>query len=207
MSEPVRRISVALPLPLRQSFTYRVPEGVPLPAPGTRVRVPFAERALTGVVLDEPAGEAPGTERTILEALDDEPVCPPELLVTARRVAERFFASTGEVLKSALPARLPAKGAVQYRITDKGLLGTPPASPEERAILDRLASGDAARVADLPGEGRSRREALRRLEEAGRVRPHRRLEAPHSARGTGMGAGRGLARRAGEGARTEPEGP
>ncbi len=171
MSEPVRRISVALPLPLRQSFTYRVPEGVAFPAPGTRVRVPFAERALTGIVLDEPAGEAPGTERTILEVLDDEPVCPPELLVTARRVAERFFASTGEVLKSALPARLPAKGAVQYRVTDKGLLGTPPASPEERAILERLASGESARVADLPGEARPRREALRRLEEAGRVRP------------------------------------
>jgi primosomal protein N' (replication factor Y) len=162
---------VALPLPLRQSFTYVVPEGQPLPAPGTRVRVPFAERALTGVVLDEPAAEAPGRERVILEVLDDEPVCPPELLATARRVAERFFASTGEVLKSALPARLPASGSVQYRITDQGAMGAPPSSAEERAILERLASGEAARVVDLPGEGRARREALRRLEEAGRVRP------------------------------------
>jgi primosomal protein N' (replication factor Y) (superfamily II helicase) len=171
LSAPPRRISVALPLPLRQSFTYLVPDGEPVPAPGTRVRVPFAERALTGVVLDEPAAEAPGVERTLLEVLDDEPVCPPELLATARRVAERFFASTGEVLKSALPARLPASGSIRYRITDKGLLGGPPPSPEERAILERLASGESARVADLPGEGRARREALRRLEEAGRVRP------------------------------------
>ena len=171
MSAPLHRVSVALPLPLRQSFTYLVPAGEALPAPGTRVRVPFAERALTGVVLDELPGEAPGTERAILEILDDEPVCPPELLITARRVAERFFASTGEVLKSALPARLPATGAVEYRITDKGLLGARPSSPEERAILDRLASGEVARVADLPGEGRGRREALRRLEEDGRVRP------------------------------------
>ena len=168
---PPRRISVALPLPLRQSFTYLVPEGEPVPAPGTRVRVPFAERALTGVVLDEPAGEAPGTERTILEVLDDEPVCPPELLLTARRVAERFFASTGEVLKSALPSRLPAAGTVRYRITDKGLLGSTPSDPDERAILERLAAGEAARVAELPGEGKARREALRRLEESGRVRP------------------------------------
>jgi primosomal protein N' (replication factor Y) len=171
LSSTPRRIAVALPLPLRQSFTYVVPEGEPVPAPGTRVRVPFAERALTGVVLDEAAGEAPGTERAILEVLDDEPVCPPELLATARRVAERFFASTGEVLKSALPARLPAAGSVRYRITDQGQLGSLPADPGERAILERLASGESARVADLPGEGKARREALRRLEESGRVRP------------------------------------
>ena len=171
MSSTPRRIAVALPLPLRQSFTYLVPDGQPLPAPGTRVRVPFAERALTGVVLDEAPGDAPGAERAILAVLDDEPVCPPDLLATARRVAERFFASTGEVLKSALPARLPAAGSVRYRITDQGRLGSPPADTAERAILERLASGNSERVADLPGEGRTRREALRRLEESGRVRP------------------------------------
>ena len=37
----------------------------------------------------------------------------------------------------------------------RALLGAPPSSPEERAILERLASGEAARVADLPGEGAS----------------------------------------------------
>lgn len=171
MNAPPRRISVALPLPIRQSFTYLVPEGEPLPTPGVRVRVPFSERVLTGVVLDEPAAEAAGGERAILEVLDAEPVCPPELLATARRVAERFFAATGEVLKSALPSRLPASGAVKYRITDKGMLGAAPGSAEERAILERLSSGEAVRVVDLPGEGRTRREALRSLEESGLVRP------------------------------------
>ncbi len=147
-----------------------------MPAAGCRVRVPFGERVLTGVVLDEPpppagvAGAAPAAERAILEILDAEPVCPPELLATARRVAERFFSSTGEVLKSALPARLPAAGAVRYRITDQGALGAAPEAALERAILERLASGESIRVADLPGEGSGRREAVRRLEEAGRVR-------------------------------------
>jgi primosomal protein N' (replication factor Y) len=138
------------------------------------VRVPFGERVLTGVVLDEPppaVGEPGGaTERAILEVLDEEPVCPPELLATARRVAERFFSSTGEVLKSALPARLPAAGAVRYRVTDKGALGAAPGEGLERVILERLASGEAVRVADLPGQGTARREAVRRLEESGRVR-------------------------------------
>ena len=59
-----------------------------MPEPGVRVRVPFGERVLTGVVVPaaedaEPAGEA--TLREVLEVLDDEPVCPPEILETTAR--------------------------------------------------------------------------------------------------------------------------
>ena len=115
-------MAVALPLPLRRHFTYAVPASMPRPRPGTRVRVPFGERVLTGIVLAEDPAPAPDSLREIIDVLDDEPVCPPDLLATAGKVADRFFASTGEVLKSALPARLPASGAVRYRITGKGAL-------------------------------------------------------------------------------------
>ena len=135
------------------------------------MRVPFGERVLTGVVVGAPDGATvAGPLRDVLEVLDDEPVCPAELLATAERVADRFFASTGEVLKSALPARLPAKGAVRYRITDRGALAAAGASPEERAILDRLVGGEALRVRDLPSDGAARRQVLRALEERGWVR-------------------------------------
>ena len=148
-----------------------MPADVPAPERGTRVRVPFGERVLTGVVVGPPDGAPPGGPlREILEVLDDEPVCPPELLATAERVAERFFASTGEVLKSALPARLPAQGSVRYRITDRGALARAAATPEERAILDRLGGGEALRVRDLPSDGAARRRVLRALEEKGWVR-------------------------------------
>jgi len=171
LSQAPLTVAVALPLPLRQSFTYAIPPGMSAPAPGVRVRVPFGERVLTGVVLDEAAPPAPAGTREILEALDAEPVCPPELLKTAARVAERFFASTGEVLKSALPARLPASGAARYRITEKGILTRRGASAAEAAILERLTDGEAVRVVNLPGEGAERRDALRALEERGLVRP------------------------------------
>jgi primosomal protein N' (replication factor Y) len=171
--QEIRSVSVALPLPLRHAFTYAVPDPLPMPAPGVRVRVPLSERVLTGVVVESPAREAPAsaTLRDVLQVLDEEPVCPPELLTTAARVADRFFASTGEVLKSALPARLPASGSVRYRITEKGALGGGASrSPEERGILERLAGGESVRVVELPGEGAPRREALRALEERGFVR-------------------------------------
>src|SRR5262245_41980876 len=102
-------LSVLLPLPIRRAFAYKIPQGLELPAAGARVRVPFGERALTGVVAG-PAESAPESIRDVLEVLDEEPVATPELLETTEKVARRFFASQGEVLKSALPARLPALG-------------------------------------------------------------------------------------------------
>jgi len=158
-------VSVALPLPIRRDFSYRVPEELPVPEPGTRVRVPFGERVLTGVVVDREQGETPGL-REILEVLDDEPVCPPELLMAAERVAHRFFTSRGEVFKSALPSRLPSAGAARYRITEKGALGKTRGTEQE--VLDRLKSGEAVRMADIPVEGK--REAIRVLEEKGWIR-------------------------------------
>ena len=126
---------------------------------------------LTGIVVGREPGAPPVGLRQVLEVLDEEPVCPPDLLAAAERVAERFFASTGEVLKSALPTRLPASGAVRYRLTDQGAFGAPSAGADERAILDRLAGGEAVRVVELPGDGRSRLAAVRALEERGWIRP------------------------------------
>jgi primosomal protein N' (replication factor Y) (superfamily II helicase) len=96
-----RIVTVALPLPLRRNFSYSVPAALPIPQPGSRVRVPFGERVLTGVVLAH-GGEQTTGLREIVEVLDVEPVCPPELLAAAERVARRSFASTGEVLRLSL---------------------------------------------------------------------------------------------------------
>ena len=131
------------------------------------MRVPFGERALTGVVTGSAGDPDAAGLRDLIEALDLEPACTPELLATASRVAERFFASTGEILKSALPARLPAAGAVRYRITERGALAR--ASGEEGELLARLSGGESVRVTDLPGTGRQ--ELLRSLEERGWIRP------------------------------------
>jgi primosomal protein N' (replication factor Y) len=161
----MRIVSVALPLPIRRNFSYGVPEALAMPRPGARVRVPFGERALTGIVLPEEGEESPGL-REVLEVLDPEPVCPPELLDAAEKLAKRSFASVGEVLRSALPARLPAAGAIRYRITERGALARAPGAQGE--ILDRLREGAAVRLSDLPVAGRQ--EALRGLDERGLVR-------------------------------------
>lgn len=172
-----RIVSVALPLPLRKTFSYRVPDSLPVPLPGSRVRVPFGERALTGVVLSAPGEETAGL-RDLVEVLDIEPVCSEELLATAELVAKRSFASTGEILKSALPARLRPTGAVRYRITEKGALAR--ADGVEGILLERLRDGAAVRMIDLPVAGRGA--VIRSLEERGFIRtvsaaPERRARA------------------------------
>ncbi|HLN59472.1 MAG TPA: hypothetical protein VK416_13005, partial [Thermoanaerobaculia bacterium] len=60
---------VALALPLRKNFSYGVPAAFPTPEPGSRVRVPFGERVLTGVVLSHGGEKTPGL-REIVEILD-----------------------------------------------------------------------------------------------------------------------------------------
>jgi len=160
-----RAVAVALPLPVRKEFTYAVPAAMPLPPPGARVRVPFGERVLTGVV----TGGAPKSERSlrdVLEVLDAEPVCPPELLATAQRVAHRFFASTGEVLKSALPARLARSGAARYELTDAGAGAD--ATGAERDVLGTLANGAVRSASELSAAGRT--DTLRALERKGWIR-------------------------------------
>ncbi|HEY1435079.1 MAG TPA: primosomal protein N', partial [Thermoanaerobaculia bacterium] len=182
-----------MPLPLRRNFTYALPEAMAAPLPGARVRVPFGERVLTGIVVADGAVGAPEGLRLVLEVLDEEPVCPPDLLATAERVADRFFASTGEVLKSALPARLPASGAVRYRLTDQGALGAATAPEDERAVLERLAGGESVRVVDLPGQGRARLAAVRVLEERGWIRAasHARPRTPKREIAYDLGPARG----------------
>ncbi len=170
LDPPARTVAVALPLPMRRSFTYAVPEALPVPAAGVRVRVPFGERVLTGVVLARAPAPTATAAREIIEVLDEEPVCTPDLLATAERIADRFFASTGEILKSALPARLSASGAVRYRITERGSFGRASSEGMEREVLDRLAAGEAVRAVSLPGAGRRRRDAVRALEERGWIR-------------------------------------
>jgi primosomal protein N' (replication factor Y) (superfamily II helicase) len=166
------RVAVALPLPLRQTFTYEVPEGWDENAtPGTRVRVPFGERALTGIIVG-PGHVLPDAAalREIEEILDEDPVIGAELLEVTRRAAERAFCGWGEVLRAALPSRLAARGTLRYEITERGAFARREAKGRAAAILDALLEAGRAEARALPGRGRDVRATLRDLEARGWVR-------------------------------------
>jgi len=96
---------VALPVPLRTTFTYAVPE--PLRAqvqPGSRVLVPFRKKAMVGVVLEMAAAAPEGTKiREIQKVLDLIPALTPKLLELGQWIASYYLAPIGEVFRAMLP--------------------------------------------------------------------------------------------------------
>ncbi len=101
--EPMRFAQVALPVPVRQTFVYRVPEALADAAiPGVQVQVPFRGRARRGIVA-ELASESPRTDTREIAAVLGPPLFDPHLLAFTRWVADYYLAPWGEVLAAALP--------------------------------------------------------------------------------------------------------
>jgi primosomal protein N' (replication factor Y) len=97
---------VALPLPVRQTFLYRVPEAlVPRAVPGAQVSVPFRGRTRKGFVVALSATCALEQVRDLAGVLAVPPLST-HLLELARWIAEYYLAPLGEVLAAALPGGL-----------------------------------------------------------------------------------------------------
>lgn len=172
-------VEVALPLPLRQTFTYRLPvglrENVKL---GARLLVPFGKRHLTGyavalhVELNPELGIETDTLKDALELLDAEPLLTGEILRLTQWSADYYAASWGEMLKASLPAGINATVEQIYAITARGrdeLLKTASANNLKTQILRFLAEGGETASRELIlrfGETAAKR-ALRELTKAG----------------------------------------
>jgi primosomal protein N' (replication factor Y) len=99
-------VQVALPLPLRQTFSYRVPASLPAPGAGCRVRVGFGRNHLVGYVVDDPGAHPPEKLKPLEAILDREPLFSPEMLAFTRWIAEYYLVSWGSVLKCGYPSGL-----------------------------------------------------------------------------------------------------
>jgi len=101
---------VALPLPLAQPYTYRIPEALAdRVIPGARVVVPVRRRELVGIVtaVATDAPDLPPDQlRDILAAPDPEPALPGKLLEAAAWVSGYYGAPLGLTLRAMLPAAM-----------------------------------------------------------------------------------------------------
>ena len=135
----------ALPRPVRQLFDYRVPDGMEV-MPGQRVRVPFGQQVLTGLVTElDPADPARQTLKPIRDPLEAWPVLPLHTLELLLWAARHYQHPPGECLFAALPPAL-RKGASATLPGVEYWYPQPGAAPEQ-----------------LPGQARRQRELLELL--------------------------------------------
>lgn len=111
---------VILPLPLSETFTYRIPKGMTLQV-GERVIVPFgAKKYYTALVDHLHDNEPSGFEiKEILEQLDYDPILLPFQRKLWHWIAEYYLCAPGDVFKAALPSGMKLESeTVVVRQTD-----------------------------------------------------------------------------------------
>ncbi|MCW2066779.1 UNVERIFIED_ORG: primosomal protein N' (replication factor Y) [Stenotrophomonas maltophilia] len=106
-SGPVPTLQVALPVPLPRLFDYLPPQGEgPTVAVGCRLKVPFGNRELIGVVAGHGQAEDSQGLRQALAWCDTAPLLQGELWQSLQWLARYTHAPLGEVLSTALPGPL-----------------------------------------------------------------------------------------------------
>ena len=169
-------LRVALPVPLPRLFDYLPPAGVAAGAiaAGQRVRVPFGNRELIGMVVGHGNTASTHDLRAVLALPDAEPVLAGELLASLRWLAHYLHAPLGDVLATALPAALrrgePLPDTTRYgwALTEAGNTAQPAlraGKPKALAALLACVRGEDWLDAETPGW----RTPLRMLRERGLV--------------------------------------
>src|SRR5262245_16605193 len=100
---------VAVPVYVRQTFTYRLPGDMASRAqPGCRVLVPLAKKFLTAFIVDLQESLQSDVDeadiKDVEELLDESPLITQEILELTRWLSDYYFAPWGECLRAALPA-------------------------------------------------------------------------------------------------------
>ncbi|RZU48269.1 replication restart DNA helicase PriA [Fluviicoccus keumensis] len=121
-------LQVALPVPLRKTFDYRIPATFSeLPALGARVKVPFGPRDLIGIVTGiSDHTDTPEDKLKFAKALlDPVAVFPEPVMELLLRAARYYHYPVGEVFDTALPALLRQgddlfENPIHWRLTHSG---------------------------------------------------------------------------------------
>lgn len=135
---PELLLNIAINLPLSRQFDYLPPAGVPLPAIGARVRVPFGRRQVVGLVM----GHAEESElkrsrlKRAIASLDDTPLLGDDDLWLIRFTSDYYHHPIGEVAAAAMPTLL-RKGDGLHPLTEFVLVTDDGARTDLEALAKR----------------------------------------------------------------------
>ncbi|NMH65201.1 primosomal protein N' [Shewanella salipaludis] len=146
-------VEVALPVPMRQTFSYLVPDTLTQTlVAGLRVRVPFGRQQLIGLITDikDSCSLAPKQIKAVIDILDQEPLLPDSLYRLTLWAARYYFCSQGQMLTQALPVALrkgmdaAPKSMTHWHLTAAGEAAAPELlkrAPAQKKVLERLKQG------------------------------------------------------------------
>ena len=133
--------NVALPVPLRTTFTYTIPESLDSSVqPGSRVLVPFRKKSLVGVVV-ELAEKPPANSkvREVTKLMEFSPALTRELIELAHWIANYYVAPIGEVFRAMLPPLTELRLRREIGLTTAG-----------QAALESLGAGEISHGLTAP---------------------------------------------------------
>ena len=143
-----------------RTFSYRIPEEIGDPAPGSLLLVPYGRRIALGYLVGVEPGPGEDGLKPI-EAVVSEPMLTGDLLELAARISHYYRAPIGTTLASMLPPGLESRLERRWRLLDAAAL---PPGAAETAELDAdglLADAELLRFAPSRG-GATWLERLRR---------------------------------------------
>lgn len=156
-----RFVQVAVALPLRDTYTYSLPDSlVGRVALGHVLLVPFGPRKVTAYALGtlaEPDCD-PKRLKPVVRLLDPEPAFDGQQLSFLRWIADYYLAPLGEAIATALPSSMSVKSKVIWEATADGVeaLATGDAEDAQAEVLREVVSrpgltrrGLARRLRDL----------------------------------------------------------
>ena len=99
-------VKVALPVPLRRTFDYRLSDDQCRVKPGFRVEVELQNRRMVGLVMKVGSNSSVPLHRLkmVSAVIDQEPSVPPKFLRFLMWVSQYYHHPVGEVIQSALPS-------------------------------------------------------------------------------------------------------
>ncbi|MBQ7571234.1 MAG: primosomal protein N' [Bacteroidaceae bacterium] len=146
-------VDVVLPLPLAQTYTYRLPERLPdSVGVGSRVIVPFGSKKMYSAIVVKvyQGGLAPNSSplKEVVDLLDRAPILLPAQLCLWQWIADYYLCSLGEVYKAALPSglKLESESVVVY---NPDYDSDTPLSTNEQRLLDLMERLREQRLQDL----------------------------------------------------------
>lgn len=148
-------VKVALPIPLRKVFDYRVPHELREKIePGKRVLVPFRNQEMIGFIVDSYENDLQEEIKEIKNVMDEKSIINEKILNLCGFISEEYFLPMGQLLRMAVSPDFKKGRGTRERKGDKEKIFLPPVEGELlEEIIKKLKMG---KILVLSGEREKR---------------------------------------------------